>query len=175
MPTSRSRRLLFSGAAAVGLAAGAAGLAAAATGGQATPTQAPAKAGADAQDPSYTSSVTAPEVPDGKGSDTASSDTNEAAALKSLATISPDQARAAALAAAPGTVAKVELGNEHGNVVYDVEITKADGTVADVTIDAGNGKVLAQEAGDKNESRGPEADNGKETPDATEPAGAPGA
>ena len=51
MPTSRTKRLLLSAAAALGVAAGAAGLAGAATGGQVAPTQAAATAEADdAQD-----------------------------------------------------------------------------------------------------------------------------
>lgn len=35
-----------------------------------------------------------------------------------------------------------------GLVVYSVEIAKADGTTVDVKVDAGNAKVLAQEAGE---------------------------
>lgn len=65
----------------------------------------------------------------------------ESERLKSLARITPEQASAAALAQAPGTVKKVELENEEGNVVYGVEIKTADGE-SDVKVDAGDGRVL---------------------------------
>jgi uncharacterized membrane protein YkoI len=61
--------------------------------------------------------------------------------LKSLAHITPEQAQAAALAEVPGTVKKVELENEDGNVVYGVEIKTATGE-SDVKVDAGDGRVL---------------------------------
>jgi len=53
----------------------------------------------------------------------------------------PEQASAAALAQVPGTVKKVELENEDGNVVYGVEIKTANGE-SDVKVDAGDGRVL---------------------------------
>jgi uncharacterized membrane protein YkoI len=65
----------------------------------------------------------------------------ESERLKSLARITPEQARDAALAQAPGTVKKVELENEDGNVVYGVEIKTAKGE-SDVKVDAGDGRVL---------------------------------
>jgi uncharacterized membrane protein YkoI len=65
----------------------------------------------------------------------------ESERLKSLARITPEQASAAALAQVPGTVKKVELENENGNVVYGVEIKTADGE-SDVKVDAGDGRVL---------------------------------
>src|SRR5882672_10851228 len=65
----------------------------------------------------------------------------ESGRLKSLARITPEQASAAALAQVPGTVKKVELENENGNVVYGVEIKTADGE-SDVKVDAGDGRVL---------------------------------
>jgi uncharacterized membrane protein YkoI len=72
----------------------------------------------------------------------------ESERLKSLARITPEQASAAALAQVPGTVKKVELENEDGNVVYGVEIKTADGE-KDVKVDAGDGRVLQVEKGDK--------------------------
>jgi hypothetical protein len=80
---------------------------------------------------------------------TTENDQAEAAALQAAATISPDQAKQAALAAVPGTAGKVELESENGNVVYGVEVT-ANGTTTDVKVDAGNGSVLAKDA-DQNE------------------------
>jgi uncharacterized membrane protein YkoI len=65
----------------------------------------------------------------------------ESERLKSLARITPEQARDAALAQVPGTVKKVELENEDGNVVYGVEIKTARGE-SDVKVDAGDGRVL---------------------------------
>jgi uncharacterized membrane protein YkoI len=65
----------------------------------------------------------------------------ESERLKSLARITPEQASAAAVAQVPGTVKRVELENENGNVVYGVEITTANGE-SDVKVDAGNGRVL---------------------------------
>jgi uncharacterized membrane protein YkoI len=74
----------------------------------------------------------------------------ESERLKSLARITPEQAQAAALAQVPGTVKKVELENEDGNVVYSVEIKTADGE-RDVKVDAGDGRVLhVQKDGEDN-------------------------
>jgi len=65
----------------------------------------------------------------------------EPANLATLAKITPDQAKAAAQAARPGSqVKQVELENENGCLVYDVEFV--DGW--EIKIDAGNGKVLDQ-------------------------------
>lgn len=61
--------------------------------------------------------------------------------LKQLARITPEQAGAAALAQVPGTIKKVELENEDGNVVYGVEVKAANGE-SDVKVDAGDGRVL---------------------------------
>ena len=106
----------------------------------------------------YRSSITAPEHELG-------SEGAEAQTLQSKATISAAEARSAALAAVPGTVEAVELDNENGNVVYSVEITKADGSKIDVKVDAGNAKVLHQEADDgddASEAEQPEAGDATE-------------
>ena len=97
------------------------------------------------QSPAYSSSI---KVPEQNGV----SDQAEAATLAAKATVTPAQAKDAALAAAPGTAGKVELDSENGNLVYSVEVTKAGGTTVDVKVDAGNAKVLAQEAGEGAES-----------------------
>ena len=96
------------------------------------------------QSPAYSSSI---KVPEQNGV----SDQAEAATLAAKATVTPAQAKDAALAAAPGTAGKVELDSENGNLVYSVEVTKAGGTTVDVKVDAGNAKVLAQEAGEAGE------------------------
>jgi hypothetical protein len=96
--------------------------------------------GTNKQDPSYTGSVTAPQDQGG------AKETDENAALAPLAKISAADATSAALAAVPGTAGTATLENENGNVVYSVIVTTSTGTV-DVKVDAGNGKVLAQDAG----------------------------
>ena len=78
-------------------------------------------------------------------------DAAEAAALTALAKITPDQASAAASKAVAGKAGIATLDEENGFVVYEVDVTAADGTITEVTIDAGNGSVLAQEKGDANE------------------------
>jgi uncharacterized membrane protein YkoI len=73
--------------------------------------------------------------------------------LQKLAGITREQAVQIAQGAAPGTVVESDLENEDQNLVYTVEVSNA-GTISEVTIDAGNGKVLGvqpdgdDEAGD---------------------------
>ena len=166
-----TKRVLYSGLAAVGIVAGAAGLANAATSGgnstdsvavadpspAADPTsdtgtadngQADTETGDNERDQSYTSSVI---VADSADSADSGNETDESAALQGLATITADDASAAALVSQPGTVVKVELENENGNVVYGVEVGTGSGNV-DVKVDAGNGTVLSSEADDQNEA-----------------------
>lgn len=103
----------------------------------------------EGKDASFTGSVAAPaetEQPDGQ--EASGKEDQESAALQALATVTPQQAEQAALTAVPGTVAGTELGNENGFVVYSVKINGTGGNVTEVKIDAGNGAVLAQEAGD---------------------------
>jgi uncharacterized membrane protein YkoI len=133
------KRVLAAIAVAAGIGAGAAGVAAAASD-SSSPSTSSSEADGQHQDPNYQSSVRAPEQ-DGQN------EADEDSALQALATISPDQARQAALAAVPGTAGKVALENENGNVVYSVEIT-ANGITTDVKIDAGNGDVLAKDTSD---------------------------
>lgn len=106
-----------------------------------TPEAVEADGGAEVQDPSYATSITAPQ-------DEGLSEADEAKSLESLATISPDQARDAALAVVPGTAGKVELDNENGAVVYSVEITDGSGSQIDVKVDAGNATVVYQGVND---------------------------
>ncbi len=74
----------------------------------------------------------------------------ESTRLQSLAKITPEQAKSAALAQVSGTVKKVELENEDGNVVYGVEIQTADGD-REVKVDASNGQVLHTETSVEND------------------------
>lgn len=157
---SKTKKVLYGGFAALGLTMGAAGLAAAATNQTAPkPPAANTEHAAEGGDraPTYSSSVQDPTGANG-AEGTNESDAGEAARLKGLATVTPDQAKAAATAAVPGKAAKVELESENGNVVYGVEVTTAQGTV-DVKVDAGNAKVLSQETDDANE-HGDKGDKG---------------
>jgi uncharacterized membrane protein YkoI len=88
------------------------------------------------QYPNYIASITVPQDGD---------DAN----LASLAKITADQAKDAAVAhlsANIGDVKTVSLENENGNLVYSVQILKQ-GIMYDVKIDAGNGIVLYTEQG----------------------------
>lgn len=171
--TDRSKRLIAGGAAAVGLTFGVAALAGAATSpDQLAPNPPSAEADGD-QDPMLNGSI---QVPD----DESLSEADEAKALEGLATISPSAAEAAATSAVPGgTAESVELGNENGSVVYEVEVTDASGQEIEVKVDAGNGDVLAQETGDSEgdegtESEANEANEADEAPEANEaPEAAP--
>ena len=102
----------------------------------------------DAGDSTYAASVTAPQ---GTGNES-----NDNGALAHLAKITTADATKAALAAVPGTASAATLENENGNVVYSVIITTAKGAV-DVKVDAGNGKILAQDTGTED---GNGSDNG---------------
>ncbi len=178
---SKTKRLVYGAIGGLGIFAGAAGLASAATSQTTTPTtvQAPgngetAGQGDTNEAPTYKSSVQSPESPEAAENGVEQSDAAEAAQLAPLAKVSETDASAAATAAVPGTVAKVELSNENGNVVYDVEVKAADGTKTDVTIDAGNGKVLAQETEadehDGEDNGGADEGPGTEVNDAAEAA-----
>lgn len=172
-----TKRSVYSGLAGIGIILGAGGLVAAATGPDTTPTSAAVVQQAppdqttdtpaddatetdgpetDGQDndettPDYTSSVqTTPEVDETTESDAAddAAEADEDAALGALATVTPAEASAAALDAQPGTIDDVELSNENGNVVYEVEVVATDGAEFDVIIDAGNAEVLDIRADD---------------------------
>ena len=153
--SKKLRNLIAGSAIAVATLGGVAGIAAAQSSGSA-----PSAAN---ESPAYKSSVTAPNGPD-TGKDNESGDS---AALQPLAKITPDQAKAAALAAVPGTAGKVELENENGNVVYGVEVTDTAGKTTDVKVDAGNGTVLAKEADTEN-AGGHEKAGANNTPEAND-------
>jgi len=138
---SRFKKRLYAGAVALGLAVGSVGIAAAATSGNAD-SSAPADDATEVHEPAFTGSVQAP------AKDDSLSDADEAKQLEPLATISVDDAATAATKAVPGNVGEVELENENGSVVYSVEITDAAGVQTEVTVDAGDGTVLSQQADD---------------------------
>jgi len=101
------------------------------------------------QEPSYTGSTSVDEA-----KYEAVSEADEAAALQGQATISAEEAQAAAEAANPGTTAtKVELDNENGVLVYSVELDNG----LDVKVDAGDGSVLhTEQAGEDGKEEGSE-------------------
>ena len=69
------------------------------------------------------------------------------------ATITPEDAEAAALAANPGaTVIDVELENENGALVYEVELDNG----LEVMVDASDGTVLGTEQDDADEADDPD-------------------
>lgn len=67
-------------------------------------------------------------------------DLREANAAK----VSAAQAAAAALKAVPGTVTGLDLDNDEPGLVWDVDVLGKDGKWHDLTLDAGNGRVLNQ-------------------------------
>jgi uncharacterized membrane protein YkoI len=100
-------------------------------------------AGPDQQTPSYDGSILVDQT-----ANESLSEADEAAALAGQATLTSDQAQAAALAANQGTtVVKVELANENGTLVYSVELSNG----SDVKVDAGNGTILYTDTGGDNE------------------------
>lgn len=116
----------------------------------------------DSQDPAIKGSIALPNDQNGAENGTEVADAQEAAQYQGMAKITPEQAKTAALAAVPGTVTSVQLGNENGFLVYDVTI----GT-QEVIVDAGNGKVLYQgvmdvsdhESGTENDNEAGESGN----------------
>jgi len=76
-------------------------------------------------------------------------DANEAdddAALAGKAELTADQANEIALAANPGaTIIKTVLGDENGNIIYEVKIETKDGRGSEVKVDAKNGSVLPED------------------------------
>lgn len=65
--------------------------------------------------------------------------------------ISESQAIEIALAEVPGTVEEVELENEDGMSVFEIEILTADGTEMEVEISAATGDVLEVEVDDEDD------------------------
>lgn len=111
--------------------------------------------GVEEQEPSLNGSVAATEVP-------GETEQQEEARLSSDAKVSRVQAEAAALQAVPGTVTASELGNENGSLVWEVDVQQADSSAVEVKVDAGDGAVLAQEAGDEGDEGTSESEDGEQ-------------
>ena len=151
---SKFKKPIYTGAVAIGLALGTMGIASAATSQPAPPAPDETAVEVDVQDPAYTGSIQAPVDTTETAQDettTEADEAAEAAQLEGFATISADEASAAATAAVPGEVTTVELDNENGSVVYSVGIVDSTGAEIDVKVDAGDGTVLDKQADDESE------------------------
>ncbi|MFF3781432.1 PepSY domain-containing protein [Streptomyces sp. NPDC001933] len=65
---------------------------------------------------------------------------------------------AAAVEAVPGTVTEAELDDEDGGLVWELDVYGSDKVWHDVTVDAGNGKVLAKHTSDDDDDHGDDRD-----------------
>src|SRR5215212_12220561 len=75
--------------------------------------------------------------------------------LHKLANIDEAAAEQVALKAVPGTAHETELEtSDNGYLVYDIKIAGEDGKGHEVTVDAGNGKVLLHDLEEADESDG---------------------
>jgi uncharacterized membrane protein YkoI len=91
-------------------------------------------------------------------------DSQKQAALAKQAKITEAQSKDIALKEVPGTVNEVELDDENGTIVYDVEVIAKDGTRHDVIIDAKTGKVINVEIEDEDENGNEENDDEENDP-----------
>lgn len=121
--------------------------------------------GKDDEGPSVAGGITVPEQA-GEQDEAA-----EQQALAGLATVTPEEAVRAATTAEPGTAGPAELGDENGSLIYEVTVTRADGSVVEVKIDAGNAAVLATEPEDGGAESDEAAESGEQPPE-TDSAGA---
>ena len=83
----------------------------------------------------------------------------EAINLFALAKIDASRAMSAALEKVPGTVFRVSLDNENGNLVFSVGIKMANNEIRDVKVDAGNAMVLSEDTGGGEQETGSDGDS----------------
>ncbi len=119
----------------------------------------------DDDGPTIVGTIPAPLESDGP--DTPQADQAETAQLQALATVTSERASAAAEKATGGTVTRTQIDEQDGFVVYDVDVTTPMGQV-EVTVDAGSGKVLAQETDDESGETADEPDSSGTTDGQTE-------
>ncbi|MCZ2858890.1 PepSY domain-containing protein [Blastococcus sp. VKM Ac-2987] len=82
-------------------------------------------------------------------------DVAEREALAELATVAEDDAAEAAVESlGGGEVLGAELEDEDGYVVWEIEVRADDGTVHEVTVDAGDAAVLGTEVEDDDDDDG---------------------
>ncbi|MDP5314793.1 PepSY domain-containing protein [Streptomyces poriferorum] len=75
------------------------------------------------------------------------------AAGSATARVSVGDAASSAVRAVPGTVTEAELDDEDGGLVWELDVYGSDEVWHDVTVDAGNGKVLGKHTSDDNDDR----------------------
>ena len=80
-----------------------------------------------------------------KGSIAIKGNTEEAMVAK--VRVSPEQAAEIARRALPGTVVEIRLDGENGDLIWEAVVVGNNGQVAQLKIDAGNGRLLASEWG----------------------------
>ncbi|MFI6964797.1 PepSY domain-containing protein [Streptomyces sp. NPDC050255] len=80
-------------------------------------------------------------------------DNDGRAAGSSTARVSAGEAAASAVRAVPGSVTEAELDDEDGALVWELDVYGSDRVWHDVTVDAGNGKVLGKHTSDDNDDR----------------------
>jgi uncharacterized membrane protein YkoI len=86
-------------------------------------------------------------------------DAAEEAALAELASVDEAAAGEAAVASVGGgEILSAELDDEDGFVVWDVDVRATDGTLHEVTVDAGNSSVLGTELDDDDDRDEPDDD-----------------
>jgi uncharacterized membrane protein YkoI len=83
-------------------------------------------------------------------------------ALVESAKISIQQAITAALSRDNGAVQRVELQNEDGFLVYNVELVSADKKLHEVKVDAGNGNILRVDLDTTDREKNEEHENGEQ-------------
>ncbi|MER6103460.1 PepSY domain-containing protein [Streptomyces sp. NPDC001832] len=83
--------------------------------------------------------------------DSHENDTRSSAASGSTARVTVGDAVASAVGAVPGTVTEAELEDEDGGLVWELDVYGSDKVWHDVTVDAGNGKVLGKHVSDDND------------------------
>jgi uncharacterized membrane protein YkoI len=105
------------------------------------------------QKPAIKGTIPAPEA---KGEEKKVAETKR---LRGLAKIDEAAAKKAALDTVPGEVKKIELGDEDGFLVYDIDVLGQDGKTTELKVDAGDGTILAQE-NEEYDGQGDEGVNG---------------
>jgi len=84
------------------------------------------------------------------------------AVLVESAKISIQQAVNAAMSRDNGAVQRVELENEDGFLVYNVELVSADKKLREIKVDAGNGNILRVDLDTPDREKNEEHENGEQ-------------
>ncbi|MGW2086605.1 PepSY domain-containing protein [Streptomyces sp. NPDC001880] len=85
--------------------------------------------------------------------DSHDSETRSSVQRGDTAQVDVAEAVAAAVKAVPGTVTEAELDDEDGGLVWELDVYGSDKSWHDVTVDAGNGKVLGKHVSDDDDDR----------------------